>query len=244
MKNHAVVIGGSMAGLLTASILSEHFTSVTIIERDEFPAEAEFRKGVPQGRHFHLLLAKGVQIMPDLFPGFDEDLIRAGASTFESGSEGRWLMSAGWLPVVNVGIDLFGCSRNLLEWLVRQRLMKLQNITFIEQCDVTELLADPTKTTVTGVRIHARKSGADVPGELTADLVVDTSGRGSHLPEWLEALGYDKPQETRINSFLGYATRTFKRLDNLKADWKGIFLFPEPPKLPRGGALFPVEGDR
>jgi 2-polyprenyl-6-methoxyphenol hydroxylase-like FAD-dependent oxidoreductase len=52
--HHAVVIGGSMAGLLAARVLSEHFQHVTIIERDHLPDDAQPRKGVPQGRHVRL----------------------------------------------------------------------------------------------------------------------------------------------------------------------------------------------
>jgi hypothetical protein len=55
-RRHAVVIGASMAGLLAARVLSDHFAQVTIIERDRLTADAEARKGVPQGRHVHGLL--------------------------------------------------------------------------------------------------------------------------------------------------------------------------------------------
>src|SRR5262245_32919792 len=40
-NQHAVVIGGSMAGMLTARALAEHFDQVTIIERDELPESAD-----------------------------------------------------------------------------------------------------------------------------------------------------------------------------------------------------------
>ena len=55
----AIVMGGSMAGLLAARVLSDHFDHVTVIERDRFPEGPEHRKGVPQGRHFHILLKRG-----------------------------------------------------------------------------------------------------------------------------------------------------------------------------------------
>ena len=42
-RRHAVVIGGSMAGLLAARVLSDHFAQVTIIERDNLTGEAEAR---------------------------------------------------------------------------------------------------------------------------------------------------------------------------------------------------------
>src|SRR5215469_6389376 len=76
---HAVVIGGSMAGLLVARVLSDHFQQVTIIERDKLPEQAEVRKGVPQGQHVHALLAKGSAILGTLFPGLFEELTQQGA---------------------------------------------------------------------------------------------------------------------------------------------------------------------
>ena len=55
--SHAVVIGGSLAGMLAARVLSDHFDQVTIIERDRFPDEPISRPGLPQARHLHVLLA-------------------------------------------------------------------------------------------------------------------------------------------------------------------------------------------
>ena len=34
---HAVVIGGSIAGLAAAGVLARHFERVTLLERDEYP---------------------------------------------------------------------------------------------------------------------------------------------------------------------------------------------------------------
>ena len=57
---HALVIGGSMAGLFAARVLSERFGRVTIVERDSFPEGPQFRKGVPQSRHLHAFMMRGV----------------------------------------------------------------------------------------------------------------------------------------------------------------------------------------
>src|SRR5215210_4961110 len=77
--SHAVVIEGSMAGLLAARVLSDRFERVTIVERDRFPEGTENRKGVPQARHAHALLPRGFMIMARLFPGIAGDLVSGGA---------------------------------------------------------------------------------------------------------------------------------------------------------------------
>src|SRR5258708_9341971 len=81
---HAVVIGASMAGLLAARVLSEHFDQVTIIERDQLSEQVEPRKGVPQGQHVHILLMKGETVLMELFPALYETLSQYGAVTLTS----------------------------------------------------------------------------------------------------------------------------------------------------------------
>jgi flavin-dependent dehydrogenase len=58
-KGKAVIIGASMAGQLAARILADHFDEVILLERDIFPEPGLIRKGVPQGRHTHVLLQAG-----------------------------------------------------------------------------------------------------------------------------------------------------------------------------------------
>jgi hypothetical protein len=58
-RRHAVVVGGSLAGMLAARVLSDHFDGVTLLERDRFPEGPAARKGLPQGRHVHVLLERG-----------------------------------------------------------------------------------------------------------------------------------------------------------------------------------------
>jgi len=69
-NKQAIVLGGSIAGLLAARVLSQHFDQVTLIERDTLTEGADSRKGAPQGRHIHALLAKGYLTLLTLFPGF------------------------------------------------------------------------------------------------------------------------------------------------------------------------------
>jgi 2-polyprenyl-6-methoxyphenol hydroxylase-like FAD-dependent oxidoreductase len=77
-RNHAIVIGGGLAGLLTARVLSGHFGEVTLVDRDVLP-QSEPRKGVPQGQHVHALLSKGQEILSQLFPDLMPALIAGGA---------------------------------------------------------------------------------------------------------------------------------------------------------------------
>jgi hypothetical protein len=71
---------------------------------------------------------------------------------------------------------------------------------------------------------------------------VDASGRGSQTPQWLESLGYSRPEESTVKVSLGYATRIYRRPHNLP-DWKALYVVPRPPTK-RGGIIFPIEGDR
>src|SRR6185503_12631952 len=78
-RNHAIVIGASMGGLLAARALADRFARVTLIERDAIAPEPVQRKGVPQGEHAHGLLARGREIIEEFFPGISAELESRGA---------------------------------------------------------------------------------------------------------------------------------------------------------------------
>jgi 2-polyprenyl-6-methoxyphenol hydroxylase-like FAD-dependent oxidoreductase len=242
---HAVVIGGSMAGLFTARVLADRFELVTLIERDRFPEGPEFRKGVPQSRHVHVFMEGGRRIAERLFPGIEEDLISSGAQPVNMGEDGNWLTPAGLATRFHSGISLITCTRNLIEWSVRKRVAALPNVRFLERTAVTSLVPAPGEN-VAGVRLRSRdgSNGAAPKEPLMADLVVDASGRNSNAPRWLEALGYPQPEETLINAHPGYATRLFELPEDARRKWKVIFVQAAPPEHNRGGIMFPVEGGR
>ncbi len=244
--SHAVVVGGSMAGLFAARVLADRFERVTMVERDRFPEGPEFRKGVPQSRHLHAFMPRGRQIAERLFPGIEEDLISSGAQPVDMGEGGRWLTPAGISPRFRCGISVLTSTRNLLEWAVRRRVASLHNVRFLERTDVTRLLParDGTKVAGVGVRSREGRNGSAPEEPLHADLVVDASGRNSNAPRWLETLGYPPPEETFINAHPGYATRLFKRPEDPGRDWKFMFVQAAPPEHQRGGIMFPIEGGR
>jgi 2-polyprenyl-6-methoxyphenol hydroxylase-like FAD-dependent oxidoreductase len=90
IADHAVVLGAGMAGLLAARVLTDAYERVTVVARDPLPETAEYRKGVPQGRHAHLLVPRGMQILNELFPGLLDDLAMGGAPVVRDLAEFRF----------------------------------------------------------------------------------------------------------------------------------------------------------
>jgi 2-polyprenyl-6-methoxyphenol hydroxylase-like FAD-dependent oxidoreductase len=241
-NGHAVVIGGSMAGLLAARVLSGYFERVTVVERDGLPQGPTFRKGTPQSRHLHIFLPRGRRTSERLLPGIEAELISSGAELMDMAESGYWLTPAGLAPRFRSGVALIGCTRSLIEWTVRRRVAALPGVRCLERTDVTGLLSD-TGRRVAGVTLRTRARKGAVPEEpLYADLVVDASGRNSKAPRWLEELGYAPPRETTINAHPGYATRLFERPEDMPPDRRIIFIQAAPPEHNRGGVLSAVEG--
>jgi flavin-dependent dehydrogenase len=89
MKNliggQAVVVGAGLAGLTAARAAADYFERVVVLERDVLPSDAAHRKGTPQSRHVHGLLASGLDALNELYPQFTEDLDRGGAIPLRAG---------------------------------------------------------------------------------------------------------------------------------------------------------------
>ena len=241
-NKHAVVIGASMAGLVTARVLSDHFAQVTILERDQLPEQVEVRKGVPQGQHVHALLAKGAAILTDLFPGLFEALTQQGAVRFTP-QDVRSYNFGIWNTRFPSSIAIYSQSRPFLEQYVRDFLAARGNVRILDACEVTRLLATADSGRVTGVCLRYR-SGEQREEELAADLVVDASGRGSRAPQWLVSLGYGQVEESRVTVDVGYATRIFRLPGHLPLDWKMMLISSTPPEQLRAGLMSHIEGDR
>jgi 2-polyprenyl-6-methoxyphenol hydroxylase-like FAD-dependent oxidoreductase len=204
---HAVVLGASMAGLLTARVLSESFSQVTVIERDVLPAEAGQRRGVPQGRHLHALLCRGGQILDDLFPGLTKQVAEAGAPVGDLLGNIRWFMSGHRLAQADIGQPVLFATRPMLEAHVRSMVKGLSGVAFLEGRDIIGPVAAGNKRRVTGVRVRSDGGAEDV---IDADLIVDTTGRASRTPVWLEELGYARPVADKVTVDVAYATRTYR----------------------------------
>ncbi len=238
---HAVIIGGSIAGLAAARVLSDYFDRITIIERDHPSEDDDFRSGVPQNRQPHALLKRGLVELEGLFPGFSADWAAAGAVLVDFGKDVDWFSFGRWRPRYEPGLQSYSSSRPLLEGTVRRRLVNNAKICFVYETEVIGLAATPKGERATGVIIRSR-DGHQVEDILEADLIVDASGRASHTSEWLVSLGYARPKTTVINSFPGYASRIYERPQGMEASM--MYIQPTPPDHKRGAILLPLEGNR
>ncbi|MBD1844895.1 monooxygenase [Cyanobacteria bacterium FACHB-63] len=233
---HAIVIGGSMAGLLAARVLSEQFERVTIVDRDQLPFTAEPRRGVPQSVQPHVLFSKGYQILEELFPGIGETLAARGAVAFDWGKDFLYFQKGNWAPTTEaaIGLKSYTCTRPLLESTVRQRVSSLPNVEFLQNQRVIGLWGNATS--IQGIKLQQ--------GSLSAQLVVDASGRSTHLPEWLQDLGLTPPPMTVVDPGLGYATRRYRIPAEAQPNAKIVLISQEAPNQPRLGYLAQVEADQ
>ena len=154
------------------------------------------RRGVPQGRHAHGLLARGREVLEELFGGLTDELVARGALHGDIQLHGRWYNEGVRLRQAPSGLNSLSVSRPLLEGQVRRRLAAFPSVSVVDGCEVAGLAATPDRRRVTGV--HMLPRGAGGPEQvLEADLVVDATGRGSRSPAWLAALGYEPPERRR-----------------------------------------------
>jgi 2-polyprenyl-6-methoxyphenol hydroxylase-like FAD-dependent oxidoreductase len=237
----AVVVGASLAGLMAARVLSKHCERVTIIERDWLQEGTSARKGVPQGRHVHVLLKRGQQAMEKLFPGLNKALVMRDATQLNHGSDLRWHHFGRWKAHFDSDLTTVSVSRPALEYEIRRRVAQLPNVSIVTGSCFTRFALDWEYSRITGVyvRAHGPESLEDL---VRADLVVDASGRGSQTPRLLKELGYSPPPESTIRVHFGYASRIYERPPGVR-DWQAMYVVDRAPRT-RGGLIFPIEGNR
>ena len=212
-RRHAVVIGASIGGLCAARVLAEFFDRVTVFERDELPAGPGNRTAVPQGRHVHLLMARGAMEFDGLFPGLLDGMVAAGVPILENRPDCIYFGAAG--HVLGTGHTLrdeftaYVPSRPQLEWQIRRRVLEIPNVD-VQHRSVAQPSFDVDAQRVTGVLLD---SDADEPDFVAADLVIDAAGRGTRLPVWLEQWGYQRPPEKTVDVGIGYASQQFRLPD-------------------------------
>ncbi|MCB9598869.1 MAG: FAD-dependent monooxygenase [Sandaracinus sp.] len=237
-ERHALVLGASLGGLLAARVLADHFDRVTLVERDALPERAEQRKGVPQGRHAHGLLASGLRTLESLFPGLGEALAAGGAQRTDL-PQTRWILGGRRLRCESLGFPGVCAARPTLEAEVRRRVLALPNVTLRDHHDVLGLVVEGER--ICGARLLGRRdeSAEEV---VHAELVVDATGRGSRLPTWLEELGYPAPVEERVRMGMTYTSARVRRRPT-HANGDLVVVVGATPEVPRAGAALAVTRD-
>jgi 2-polyprenyl-6-methoxyphenol hydroxylase and related FAD-dependent oxidoreductases len=240
-KQHAIVLGGSLTGLLTARVLSQYYAQVTIIEKDTVHREPEARKGQPQTRHLHGLLPKGLHIMSGYFAGLLDEITSYGAKVLDFGESMNWYCYGGFRKSFPINIKTVSISRPLLEHIIRERVLALSNVRLVDNT-IAKHLTNDDKQKVTGVITEEKLSGRTE--SLSADLIIDSTGRGSRTPQWLIELGYGEIEVSEVKVNVGYTTRMYKRDPRDPRGEKWIAYTPQAPSETRFGGAFPIEGDR
>ena len=206
-RDRAVVLGGSVAGLLAARVLADAYRSVVIVERDRLSAPGQ-RRGVPQGQHVHGLLPRGREIMEDLLPGLVESLVADGALDGDILDNVRWHAGGRRLRQAPTGLRALSASRPLVENAIRARVRARPNVTVLDGYDVVGLSTTPHRRRITAARVTS--VNGEVSRILPANLIVDATGRGSRTPRWLADLGYGPVPEDRVHIDLTYSSRMFE----------------------------------
>jgi 2-polyprenyl-6-methoxyphenol hydroxylase-like FAD-dependent oxidoreductase len=235
--DHAVVIGGSLGGLLAARVLSETVAHVTVVDRDVMPVEPIHRRGVPQSRHTHGLLAKGFEIFEQLFPGLGADLTSRGALISDLQQDVIWYNDDYRLKRAQTGLTVLLVSRPTLEAYVRSRVQALPNVTLLAGTEATGLRERDGR--ITGVTLDGP---AGQPTTMDARLVVDASGRSNRGPAWLAELGYPAIAEDVVRANLVYVSREYRRVPGAQ-DFTGV-IHSHHPDNPVGGGTAATDGNR
>lgn len=206
----AVVIGAGVGGLGAALALSRAGHDVTIIERDATPTPTDpdsafdwDRRGAPQVRHSHALLARLRNLLRDHYPDVLAQLLEAGATELRFADNPPEQMEDRAPRDGDEDLVAIACRRTTFEWVLRRAVLAEDHVRLLDGVSVDELAIDAATATaegiarVTGVHVTRDGSGEHLP----ADLVVAATGRRSGVPRWVAAAGIEletKEEDTGI----------------------------------------------
>ncbi|MEU6439326.1 FAD-dependent monooxygenase [Streptomyces sp. NPDC047046] len=239
-ERHAVVVGGSLAGVLTALVLSAH-ARVTIVERDRLDDASEGgpRPGIPQARHTHVFVEGGQLALESLLPGILGELSAHGALPVGMPYDLVQHQSGRWYERFAASTRFLSCTRGLLDTVVRERVLAEGGVELLAGTEVTGLVGDAER--VRGVRVRKRGAAED-PYEIEADLVVDASGRTTRVPTWLEEIGAEAPDQETIDTGQGYATQLYRPRPGAEDPGYHCLYFLPDAEQPLTGVVLRVEG--
>jgi 2-polyprenyl-6-methoxyphenol hydroxylase-like FAD-dependent oxidoreductase len=239
LGRRAIVVGGSLAGMLGARVLAPHFSEVLVLERDELPSEPAPRRTTPQAQHVHILLKGGENAIEALLPGFCAELEAQGSLRVTGGGDTLAISDFGPAPRFESKLTLHSQSRWLLEHVVRSLVVaRTPNLEVRTGVVVRGLARDAASNRITGVLTDSD------PAPLAADLVIDASGRREEGLRWLEALGLPPPPVETVTVDFGYASFVLRIDPTQERDWRFLAVGNLPRVGARGAVILPIEGGR
>ncbi|MCF8564199.1 hypothetical protein LLE49_05520 [Alicyclobacillus tolerans] len=236
----AVVMGGSISGMLSARVLSDFFDDVIIIEADDPSYVKSVRKRIPQGQHSHVLLQAGQQVLDRLFPNFINELIEDGSVVADFTNDLEWFHFGKWKKRFESGIMGVQQTRPFLEWHIQRRLRDYSNIRIQNNSLVIGLLLSDDQRTILGVKVRTPNSSGE--SDIQCDFVVDATGYGSQSRKWMPDAASQSPLEA-VKIDLFYATQ-FYQTDSSKLGWKNLMISAQLPDQPYAGVILSFEDNK
>ncbi|MBT2458876.1 FAD-dependent monooxygenase [Streptomyces sp. ISL-86] len=240
-KPFAIVLGGGLAGTLAAAALAPHVGEVLIIERDNILPDAPApRPRLPQAAHTHILWQGGAEAMEKLLPGLTKEWLSAGAHRVPVPTGMVSYSPAGWYRRSwDATHYLIAASRDLLDWVVRTHVLSIPNIRIRTGVKTTGLAGDAKH--IRGVRTVDQNGAESI---ISANLVIDATGRGSRSPQWLRDIGGPAVRETTVDAGVLYASRRYRAPEGAETDWPAILIqadlrMGKPGQL---AGIMPIEG--
>ncbi len=240
MAERVVVVGSSIAGMLSARVLSDYFSEVLIVDKDHLEAQYDDRRMVPQSRHVHIVLKAGELGLNRLLPGFTGDMLGAGSVPIEMTNDVVSCSAEGVAPRWESGVTLLSQSRALLECEIRKKVLGYRpNIRLLEKTSVSGINYEPSSGKIRGLGLKLADGTSE---NIDTDLVIDAAGRGALGTRWLKGLSLTQPTTDEMKVSVGYGSCIARLRDASLRDWNGVACGGPVPAHARAGMLMPIEG--
>ncbi|MEU1208573.1 hypothetical protein [Nocardia sp. NPDC005825] len=237
LGDRLVILGAGIGGCYAALLCAPFFAETIIIDRDEIADTPQQRPGVPQSTHIHALLRAPLNVANEAAPGFEEDLVAAGALSLPAGTRARYHEYGNWQTQRDLGFNVSAQSRVLVEHEVRKHALRNPGVKLRDKVELVDYVIVDGVTT--GVVVKDSTGRIEI---ISSDLVVDSTGRAGPILGLLEQHGYDDVQRTEMGVDISYTSAYFTRGQSDEEAF-GAIVRSNPPRV-RSGVLWPIEDHR